>query len=230
MVLACQLTEKPPWASAISCLAKAPLSRVQLDSSPLTHVARSFVQCITLTTVPARCLLYYTLSALHCGLSSVPLSLLLFFPLPLQHPESIYRPPPWAKQACLGRISQKVLETLWRGSGKAPNCGTHSEDFSPWGCSTRGHCREHGHNRTQSQTLMALYIAGAFLGRCLLPANPGLPPPRCQPGSLAYRAREKAHWLGCFQRFLAYMLLSVACFLHPVLVWHVTIPGRSSRR
>ncbi|XP_029101281.1 transmembrane protein 72 isoform X4 [Monodon monoceros] len=49
---------------------------------------------------------------------------------------------------------------------------------------------------------------------------------QCQPGSLAYRAREKAHWLGCFQRFLAYMLLSVACFLHPVLVWHVTIPGQ----
>ncbi|XP_045424309.1 transmembrane protein 72 isoform X1 [Lemur catta] len=48
---------------------------------------------------------------------------------------------------------------------------------------------------------------------------------QCQPGSLADRAREKAHWLGCFQKFLAYMLLSVACFLHPVLVWHVTIPG-----
>ncbi|XP_008583777.1 PREDICTED: transmembrane protein 72 isoform X1 [Galeopterus variegatus] len=48
---------------------------------------------------------------------------------------------------------------------------------------------------------------------------------QCQPGSLASRAREKAHWLGCFQKFLAYMLLSVACFLHPVLVWHVTIPG-----
>ncbi|XP_052576637.1 transmembrane protein 72 [Peromyscus californicus insignis] len=48
---------------------------------------------------------------------------------------------------------------------------------------------------------------------------------KCQPGSLAHRAREKAHWLGCFQKFLAYMLLSVACFLHPVLVWHVTIPG-----
>ncbi|XP_053442236.1 transmembrane protein 72 isoform X2 [Nycticebus coucang] len=47
----------------------------------------------------------------------------------------------------------------------------------------------------------------------------------CEPGSLADRAREKAHWLGCFQKFLAYMLLSVACFLHPVLVWHVTIPG-----
>ncbi|XP_007936825.1 transmembrane protein 72 [Orycteropus afer afer] len=48
---------------------------------------------------------------------------------------------------------------------------------------------------------------------------------QCQPGSLAYRTREKARWLGCFQKFLAYLLLSVACFLHPVLVWHVTIPG-----
>lgn len=48
---------------------------------------------------------------------------------------------------------------------------------------------------------------------------------KCQPGSLAHAAREKAHWLGCFQKFVAYVLLSVACFLHPVLVWHVTIPG-----
>ncbi|XP_054292175.1 transmembrane protein 72 isoform X4 [Pongo pygmaeus] len=48
---------------------------------------------------------------------------------------------------------------------------------------------------------------------------------QCQPGSLADRVREKAHWLGSFQKFLAYVLLSVACFLHPVLVWHVTIPG-----
>lgn len=48
---------------------------------------------------------------------------------------------------------------------------------------------------------------------------------QCPPGSLAARAREKACWLGCFQKFLAYLLLSVACFLHPVLVWHVTIPG-----
>lgn len=48
---------------------------------------------------------------------------------------------------------------------------------------------------------------------------------QCQPGSLVHRAKERAQWLGCFQKFLAYMLLSVACFLHPVLVWHVTIPG-----
>ncbi|XP_063819480.1 transmembrane protein 72 [Pseudophryne corroboree] len=31
--------------------------------------------------------------------------------------------------------------------------------------------------------------------------------------------------MGGFQKFLGYGLLSVACFLHPVLVWHVTIPG-----
>ncbi|XP_068927351.1 transmembrane protein 72 [Petaurus breviceps papuanus] len=48
---------------------------------------------------------------------------------------------------------------------------------------------------------------------------------RCQPESLAYVLWEKACKLGCFQKFLGYVLLSVACFLHPVLVWHVTIPG-----
>ncbi|KAK1166504.1 transmembrane protein 72 [Acipenser oxyrinchus oxyrinchus] len=31
--------------------------------------------------------------------------------------------------------------------------------------------------------------------------------------------------LGGFQKFLAYILMSVVCFLHPVLVWHATIPG-----
>ncbi|XP_036121649.1 transmembrane protein 72 [Molossus molossus] len=59
------------------------------------------------------------------------------------------------------------------------------------------------------------YFAAQLLAICF----------HCQPGSLAYRARQRARWLGCFQKFLAYLLLSVACFLHPVLVWHVTIPG-----
>ncbi|XP_078497114.1 transmembrane protein 72 [Lissotriton helveticus] len=36
---------------------------------------------------------------------------------------------------------------------------------------------------------------------------------------------EKTARMGGFQKFLGYTLLSVACFLHPVLVWHVTIPG-----
>ncbi|KAM5236074.1 transmembrane protein 72 [Ctenodactylus gundi] len=59
------------------------------------------------------------------------------------------------------------------------------------------------------------YFVAQLLGICF----------KCRPGSLAHRAREKACWLGCFQKFLAYLLLSVACFLHPVLIWHVTIPG-----
>ncbi|XP_053164923.1 transmembrane protein 72 [Hemicordylus capensis] len=36
---------------------------------------------------------------------------------------------------------------------------------------------------------------------------------------------KQARRRGAFQKFLAYLLLSVACFLHPVIVWHVTIPG-----
>ncbi|KAG9341109.1 hypothetical protein JZ751_019863, partial [Albula glossodonta] len=31
--------------------------------------------------------------------------------------------------------------------------------------------------------------------------------------------------LGGFQKFLYYTLMSVVCFLHPVLVWHAVIPG-----
>lgn len=160
----------------------------------------------------------------------VPLGLLLFFPPPLQHPESIYLPPP-RPDSCGCTAFQKTVGDPLERLGQGPLTVKPTVRSSPPGrSSTRGHCREHGHNGTQSQTLRAFYIAGTFQGASLLPANPGLPPRRCQPGSLAYRAREKAHWLGCFQRFLAYMLLSVACFLHPVLVWHVTIPGRSSRR
>ncbi|XP_063290059.1 transmembrane protein 72 [Pelobates fuscus] len=36
---------------------------------------------------------------------------------------------------------------------------------------------------------------------------------------------SKTARIGGFQKFVGYGLLSVACFLHPVLVWHVTIPG-----
>ncbi|XP_010295459.1 PREDICTED: transmembrane protein 72 [Phaethon lepturus] len=46
-----------------------------------------------------------------------------------------------------------------------------------------------------------------------------------QPDSLAQACWKRARHPGSFQKFLGYMLLSVACFLHPVLVWHVTIPG-----
>ncbi|XP_018419603.1 PREDICTED: transmembrane protein 72 [Nanorana parkeri] len=40
-----------------------------------------------------------------------------------------------------------------------------------------------------------------------------------------YVCLRKTARMGGFQKFLGYGILSVACFLHPVLVWHVTIPG-----
>ncbi|XP_065699856.1 transmembrane protein 72 isoform X2 [Patagioenas fasciata] len=46
-----------------------------------------------------------------------------------------------------------------------------------------------------------------------------------EPDSLAQTCWKQARRPGSFQKFLGYTLLSVACFLHPVLVWHVTIPG-----
>eukprot|EP00075_Anas_platyrhynchos_P006111 XP_012963889.2 transmembrane protein 72 isoform X2 [Anas platyrhynchos] len=46
-----------------------------------------------------------------------------------------------------------------------------------------------------------------------------------EPDSLAHACWKQARRPGSFQKFLGYTLLSVACFLHPVLVWHVTIPG-----
>ncbi|KFV08182.1 Transmembrane protein 72 [Tauraco erythrolophus] len=46
-----------------------------------------------------------------------------------------------------------------------------------------------------------------------------------EPDSLAQACWKRARRPGSFQKFLGYTLLSVACFLHPVLVWHVTIPG-----
>ncbi|NXK58513.1 TMM72 protein, partial [Sylvietta virens] len=46
-----------------------------------------------------------------------------------------------------------------------------------------------------------------------------------KPESLAQACWKRARCPGSFQKFLGYTLLSVACFLHPVLVWHVTIPG-----
>uniref|UniRef100_A0A8C3LBG8 Transmembrane protein 72 n=1 Tax=Chrysolophus pictus TaxID=9089 RepID=A0A8C3LBG8_CHRPC len=46
-----------------------------------------------------------------------------------------------------------------------------------------------------------------------------------EPDSLAHSCWKQARRPGSFQKFLGYTLLSVACFLHPVIVWHVTIPG-----
>ncbi|KFP88560.1 Transmembrane protein 72, partial [Apaloderma vittatum] len=49
-----------------------------------------------------------------------------------------------------------------------------------------------------------------------------------KPDSLAQACWKRARRPGSFQKFLGYTLLSVACFLHPVLVWHVTIPGEET--
>ncbi|OXB54592.1 hypothetical protein ASZ78_004093 [Callipepla squamata] len=46
-----------------------------------------------------------------------------------------------------------------------------------------------------------------------------------EPDSMAHGCWKQARRPGSFQKFLGYTLLSVACFLHPVMVWHVTIPG-----
>ncbi|KAM4704239.1 transmembrane protein 72 [Rhinophrynus dorsalis] len=48
---------------------------------------------------------------------------------------------------------------------------------------------------------------------------------RCQTEPRLYVCLGKTARIGGFQKFMGYGLLSVACFLHPVLVWHVTIPG-----
>ncbi|KAM9379845.1 transmembrane protein 72 [Phaethornis superciliosus] len=47
----------------------------------------------------------------------------------------------------------------------------------------------------------------------------------CESESLEQSWWKRARRPGSFQKFLGYTLLSVACFLHPILVWHVTIPG-----
>lgn len=38
---------------------------------------------------------------------------------------------------------------------------------------------------------------------------------------------KMAH-VGGFQKFLSYSIMSVVCFLHPVLVWHAVIPGKQN--
>lgn len=62
---------------------------------------------------------------------------------------------------------------------------------------------------------------------CVLPhpTRTSLSLPSHKPESLAQACWKRARCPGSFQKFLGYTLLSVACFLHPILVWHVTIPG-----
>ncbi|NXL91918.1 TMM72 protein, partial [Alectura lathami] len=46
-----------------------------------------------------------------------------------------------------------------------------------------------------------------------------------EPDSPTHACWKQARRPGSFQKFMGYTLLSVACFLHPVIIWHVTIPG-----
>ncbi|KAJ8418179.1 hypothetical protein AAFF_G00138880 [Aldrovandia affinis] len=47
----------------------------------------------------------------------------------------------------------------------------------------------------------------------------------CPPKWKVFVLWKKMAKLGGFQKFLYYTLMSVMCFLHPVLVWHAVIPG-----
>ncbi|XP_064419151.1 transmembrane protein 72 [Latimeria chalumnae] len=47
----------------------------------------------------------------------------------------------------------------------------------------------------------------------------------CPADSKLYEIWRRTARVGGFQKSMAYIMLSVACFLHPVLIWHVTIPG-----
>ncbi|KAG5831702.1 hypothetical protein ANANG_G00306540 [Anguilla anguilla] len=47
----------------------------------------------------------------------------------------------------------------------------------------------------------------------------------CPPKWKVFVLWKKLATLGGFQKFLYYTLMSVVCFLHPVLLWHAVIPG-----
>ncbi|MFT7805873.1 transmembrane protein 72 isoform X1 [Arapaima gigas] len=47
----------------------------------------------------------------------------------------------------------------------------------------------------------------------------------CPPRWIIFVLWKKVANLGGFQKFLYYTIMSVMCFLHPVLAWHAVIPG-----
>ncbi|XP_068182953.1 transmembrane protein 72 isoform X2 [Antennarius striatus] len=59
------------------------------------------------------------------------------------------------------------------------------------------------------------YFLDALLFMCL----------PCPPDWQLFVLWGKMARVGGFQKFLYYSIMSVICFLHPVLVWHATIPG-----
>ncbi|KAM6447376.1 transmembrane protein 72 [Liasis olivaceus] len=59
------------------------------------------------------------------------------------------------------------------------------------------------------------YFASLLLVTCFIPRM----------GSMMHTCWARAKHRGAFQKFLAYALLSIACFVSPVHVWQVTFPG-----
>lgn len=49
---------------------------------------------------------------------------------------------------------------------------------------------------------------------------------RCPPDWQLFQLWGKMARVGGFHKFLYYSIMSVVCFLHPVLVWHAIIPGK----
>ncbi|XP_030628559.1 transmembrane protein 72 [Chanos chanos] len=59
------------------------------------------------------------------------------------------------------------------------------------------------------------YFVDALLAMCL----------PCPPTWKLIIIWKKMAKIGGFQKFLYYTLMSIVCFLHPVMVWHAIIPG-----
>ncbi|KAL7877781.1 hypothetical protein SRHO_G00044240 [Serrasalmus rhombeus] len=59
------------------------------------------------------------------------------------------------------------------------------------------------------------YFTDALLATCF----------PCPPTFKFFIVWKKMANVGGFQKFLYYTMMSVVCFLHPVLVWHAVIPG-----
>lgn len=50
----------------------------------------------------------------------------------------------------------------------------------------------------------------------------------CPPDWQLFQLWGKMARIGGFHKFLYYSIMSVVCFLHPVLVWHAVIPGKTA--
>ncbi|XP_077586122.1 transmembrane protein 72 [Stigmatopora nigra] len=66
---------------------------------------------------------------------------------------------------------------------------------------------------------MVIFEMAYFLDELLLMCLP------CPPDCHLFTLWGKMAKVGGFHKFLYYSIMSVVCFLHPVLVWHATIPG-----